>query len=237
MKESPIRYFYDTEFVENGRTIDLVSFGMVAAPDWALDALIGGDLTPLIPASDMRGRALATPNTGVRTYYAVNADVDLDALKGNDWLVRNVLPHLPLTGREYLDTYLEYVPHDPPPASTLAGVALDRTATVVKPKQVIANEVRDFILAPLEGNENDPRIELWADYAAYDHVALAQLWGPMVDLPGGIPMYTNDLQQLAARLGSGWKPDQAPEDAHSALADAWYALEYFVGLDALAAAE
>lgn len=235
MDYSPVRYFYDTEFIENGHTIDLVSFGMIAAPDWALDALVGSDLTP---ASDIRERALATPNTGVRTYYAVNADVDLDALKSDDWLVRNVLPHLPLNYyRKDVEAYIE-VPGKPgrlPDA--LKYVDLDRTATVVKPKQVIANEVRDFILAPLEGNENDPRLELWADYAAFDHVALAWLWGRMVDLPAGIPMFTNDLQQLAARLGSGWKPDQAPEDTHNALADAWYALEYFVGLDALAHAE
>lgn len=233
MKESPIRYFYDTEFIENGRTIDLVSFGMVAAPDWALDALIGDDLTP---REDIRERALATPGTGVRTYYAVNADVDLDALKADDWLVRNVLPHLPINHRKVLDAYLANPPtRHPYPHIEL--VDLDRTATVVKPHQVIANEVRDFILAPLDGNDNDPRIELWADYAAYDHVALAQLWGAMVNLPHGVPMYTNDLQQLAVRYGSGWQPDQAPEDAHNALADAWYALEYFVGLDALAHAE
>lgn len=232
MDYSPVRYFYDTEFIENGHTIDLVSFGIVAAPDWALNALVGADLTP---ASDMRERALATPNTGIRTYYAVNADVNLDALKSNTWLVRNVLPHLPLDGRHMLDNYLG----DPQRLGLthISDVDLDRTATVVKPKQVIANEVRDFILAPLEGTENDPTIELWADYAAFDHVALAWLWGPMIDLPKGIPMFTNDLQQLAARLGSGWKPDQAPEDTHNALADAWYALEYFVGLNALAAAE
>lgn len=229
MQESPIRYFYDTEFIENGKTIDLVSFGMIAVPDWAIaDAGYGTAAT--LPIAE---RVVAC---GLRTYYAVNADVDTRALKGNAWLVRNVLPHLPLTGRGDLDAFLRAgddarLPH------ALDDVDLDRTATVVKPKQVIANEVRDFILAPLEGNENDPRLELWADYAAYDHVALAQLWGRMIDLPKGIPMYTNDLQQLAARLGSAWQPDQAPEDTHSALADAWYALDYFVGLDALAAAE
>lgn len=225
MEESPIRYFYDAEFIENGRTIDLVSIGVIAVPDWAINRAA---------ALPMAERAAAT---GLRTYYAVNADVDLDNLKRYDWLVRNVLPHLPITYRKDLEAYTA-IPGKPgrlPDA--IKYVDLDRTATVVKPKQVIANEVRDFILAPLEGNENDPRIELWADYAAFDHVALAWLWGPMVDLPAGIPMYTNDLQQLAARLGSAWKPDQAPEDAHSALTDAWYALDYFVGLDNLAAAE
>lgn len=31
MKQSPVRYFYDTEFVENGHTIDLVAIGVIAA--------------------------------------------------------------------------------------------------------------------------------------------------------------------------------------------------------------
>ncbi|MFN3005118.1 3'-5' exoribonuclease domain-containing protein [Mycolicibacterium wolinskyi] len=44
-------------------------------------------------------------------------------------------------------------------------------------------------------------LELWAYYAAYDHVALAQLWGRMIHLPNGIPMWTNDLQQEMVRLG------------------------------------
>jgi hypothetical protein len=229
VEESPIRYFYDTEFIENGQTIDLVSFGMVAVPDWAINRAAA------LPLAERPAAA------GLRTYYAVNADADLDTLKGNDWLVRNVLPHLPITNRGALERALTPPGPGTTRTATLAEmidiVGLDRTATVVKPKQVIANEVRDFILAPLEGNESDPRIELWADYAAYDHVALAWLWGPMINLPKGIPMYTNDLQQLAARLGSAWKPDQAPEDTHNALADAWYALDYFVGLDNLAAAE
>lgn len=221
MKQSPVRYFYDTEFIENGETIDLVSIGIVAAPDWAMK-----------PVNGLTGPEWLRANA--RTYYAVNADVDLDALKGNDWLVRNVLPHLPLNYyRKDLEAYIE-VPGKPgrlPDA--LKYVNLDLTATVVKPKQVIANEVRDFILAPLDGTENDPTIELWADYAAYDHVALAQLWGPMIALPDGIPMFTNDLQQLARAVGmADYRPDQAPEDAHNALADARYALDLYAMLTA-----
>ena len=39
-------------------------------------------------------------------------------------------------------------------------------------------------------------MELWAWYAAYDHVVLAQLWGPMPALPREIPRFTKDLRQL-----------------------------------------
>jgi 3' exoribonuclease, RNase T-like len=236
MKESPIRYFYDTEFIDDGRTIDLVSIGIVAVPDWAI-ATVGH-----IPPGSQPNTERATA-AGVRTYYAINADVDLDALKGREWLVRNVLPHLPLENGGVLERYLTngVVGSRSGLPEAIDIVDLDRTATEVKPRWVIANEVRDFILAPyageLMGDEKLLDLELWADYAAYDHVALAQLWGPMIGLPAGIPMYTNDLQQMKRRLGSGWRPDQSPEEAHNALADAWYAFDLFVGLDALAHAE
>lgn len=221
MEQSPVRYFYDTEFVENGHTIDLVAIGVIAAPAWALEPTNGLTATEFLRAN-------------ARTYYAVNADVDLDALKGNDWLVRNVLPHLPVTSRKSLDDYIGNPPtHFPRPG--IKYVDLDRAATEVKPRWVIANEVRDFLLAPLaEADEGESmEIELWADYGAYDHVALAQLWGPMIALPPGIPMFTNDLQQLARAVGmADYRPDQAPEDAHNALADAWYALDLYAALTA-----
>lgn len=220
MDDNPFRYFYDTEFIDNGTTIDLVSIGIVAVPDWCLD--------PTMPLGE---HDLARRHA--RTYYAVNAEADLAALKRNDWLVRNVLPHLPIDCRYELDTYLEYVPEDPPPASALANVVLSRVATEVKPKYVIANEVRDFLLAPLaEADDGDEvAIELWADYGAYDHVALAQLWGPMIALPPGVPMYTNDLQQLRRTVGDlQYRPDVDPDAEHNALADAWYALDLYRGL-------
>ena len=45
MDASPFRYFYDTEFIDNGTTIDLVSIGVVAVPDWCLDPTMPHDAT------------------------------------------------------------------------------------------------------------------------------------------------------------------------------------------------
>lgn len=149
-----------------------------------------------------------------REYYAVNSDAPWERIRENDWLVRNVLPSLPITGRSSLDSYLK-VPANGYPKPTLSMVVADTKDTRVKPHWVIANEVRDFIL------DARPDVELWADYGAYDHVALAQLWGPMVKLPDGVPMFTNDIQQERSRLGIGW--DELPKQEsgeHNALADA-----------------
>jgi hypothetical protein len=174
-----MKIYYDTEFLEDGRTIDLISIGII------------------------------TDNG--REYYAVNSDAYWDRIKKSDWLVRNVLPSLPITGRRALDIYLDH-PRTSTPKPPLDLVGIDVTNSQVRPHQVIANEVRDFILA-----EPDP--ELWAWYAAYDHVALCQLWGPMISLPKGIPMWTNDLQQEVRRLGNPELPDQAGGE-HNALIDA-----------------
>ena len=51
-------------------------------------------------------------------------------------------------------------------------------------------------------------VELWAWYAAYDHVAIAQLWGAMPELP------------------------PAPADAHDALADARHNLRRWEVIEA-----
>jgi hypothetical protein len=78
---------------------------------------------------------------------------------------------------------------------------------------------------------NDPRQEIisfvgdrpefWAYFADYDWVALCQIFGRMIDLPKGWPMYCRDLkQEMESR---GFKRELLPEQGiaeHSALNDA-----------------
>jgi len=144
------RYFDDTEFIEDGRTIDLVSIGIV-------------------------------DDTG-REFYAVSTEFDPD--KAIPWVRRNVLDQLPS-------------PADP----------------AWRSRASIRNDLLSFLTGPGE------EIELWAWLAAYDHVALVQLWGAMTELPRAVPRFTYELRQRWADLG---KPDlpAAGTDAHDALADA-----------------
>ncbi|WP_275558505.1 3'-5' exoribonuclease [Streptomyces sp. 5-6(2022)] len=165
---------YDLEFLEDGRTIDLISIGMVCDDG--------------------------------REYYAVNRDMPVRKIRKHKWLMENVVPHLP-QGHGDRRNHV--------PKSWL----FDYADPVVKRRERIADEVRDFILGT--DPHELPHIELWANYGAYDHVALAQLWGPMIALPEGVPMYTNDIQQERARLGFNW--DDLPKQEageHNALADA-----------------
>jgi len=155
------RYFYDTEFIEDGVTIDLVSIGVV----------------------DEAGRQ----------FYAVSTDFNPD--KAIPWVRTNVLDKLPS------------------PA--------DRAW---KSRVRIREELLEFLTEPGE------KIELWAWYAAYDHVALCQLWGAMPALPRALPRFTKDLRQRWDDLGNPTLP-AAGDGVHDALVDArhnlarWRAME------------
>lgn len=159
--------YYDTEFHEDGKTIDLISIGLRAAD--------GGEM------------------------YLINKDADWERISAHPWLRENVLPHLPgAWGFEMNDQWRP-----------------DETDGRVHSRKTIAYRVRSFI----EGyGANRDKHQLWAWYGAYDHVALAQLFGRMIDLPSAIPMHTNDLKTL---VGDERIPeDLRGDDEHHALADA-----------------
>jgi hypothetical protein len=148
------RYFYDCEFIEDGRTIDLVSIGVV----------------------DESGRE----------FYAISTE--FDARAAVPWVRRNVLDRLPS-------------PADP----------------AWRSRQRIRDELYDFLVEPIRKQPDE--LELWAWYAAYDHVVLAQLWGRMPALPREIPRFSKDLRQLWDDRGRPTLPD-AEAQRHDALVDA-----------------
>jgi hypothetical protein len=148
------RYFYDCEFIEDGRTIDLVSIGVV----------------------DEHGRE----------FYAISTEFDERAAV--PWVKRNVLDRLPSPG-------------DP----------------AWRSRARIRDDLLAFLVEPLAQTPDE--LELWAWYAAYDHVVLAQLWGRMPALPREIPRFTKDLRQLWDDRGRPHLPD-AKAQRHDALVDA-----------------
>ncbi|MFD3835346.1 3'-5' exoribonuclease domain-containing protein [Streptomyces sp. NPDC058642] len=172
-----MRIYYDTEFIDDGHTIDLVSIGMVAED----------------------GREL----------YAVSSEFDVHKLQANPWLVENVWPSLP------------FFKHPRTLRCYCGPGHLDTSDPNVRTRAQIARMVEDFILGPNHHTGELPDVQLWAYYSAYDHVALAQLWGPMINLPQGIPMQSDDIV-TAAKL-AGLTPKSLPKQAdghHNALADA-----------------
>ncbi len=89
-------------------------------------------------------------------------------------------------------------------------------------------QIREELLAFLTANGAP---ELWAWIAAYDHVALCQLWGAMPALPRALPRFTRELRQYWEDAGCPELPG-APDDAHDALADARHNLVRFQAIAA-----
>lgn len=162
------KFFIDTEFIEDGKTIDLISIGIVCEDG--------------------------------REYYALCTEVDVR--RASEWVKENVLPHLPPRP--------ENVNFSDPSISP----NIKESALKWKSRQRIAQEIVSFVS---HDGSSDP--VFWAYYADYDWVAFCQVFGKMMDLPEGFPMYCLDIKQECDRLGNPRLPDQK-EGEHNALEDA-----------------
>lgn len=92
------------------------------------------------------------------------------------------------------------------------------------PKRNIGSAIRRFI--------GDDEPEFWGYYADYDWVAFCWLFGAMIDLPKGWPMYCRDLKQLADQIQCD--PFPQPNGEHNALVDARWNRQfhrYLMGTD------
>jgi hypothetical protein len=123
-------------------------------------------------------------------FYAVSSQ--FDAISANDWVRVNVLPHLGIAGT---------------------------------PLSEIRSKVLEFIeenaLHNSDGTKSrfDSGPEFWGYYADYDWVVFCQIFGAMIDLPKGWPLYCRDLKQWCDALGNPKLPDQISTE-HNALNDA-----------------
>lgn len=98
-----------------------------------------------------------------------------------------------------------------------------------KPVALIAKEVREFV-----GNVKP---EFWGYYADYDWVVFCQMFGSMIDLPEGWPMYCRDIKQLCDSLGNPKLPENKGAE-HNALSDAKWnetALQFLLSEHSIAA--
>jgi len=147
-----MRIFFDTEFIENGKTIQLISIGAV--------------------------------NEDGGTFYAVSNEYNPE--DADKWVKENVLSKIPKD-----------------------QVTLSR--------KEIANAFLDWC---------GDKPEFWAYYADYDWVVLCQLYGRMIDLPKGWPMYCRDIKQVCDLLGNPKLPEQGKGE-HNALRDAEWNLKAY----------
>lgn len=171
------KYWLDTEFIEDGKTIDLVSIGIVAED----------------------GRELYLQRPGATFAHAT------------DWVARNVFPSLVHFDMARMQRSCTEQP---------MGMSIydkdgrcSRDCPWRSPR-----EFRDEIIAFCDP-ESHGKPEFWGYYADYDWVVLCQLFGTMMGLPKGWPMYCRDIKQLCDDKGNPPLPEQGKGE-HHALADA-----------------
>jgi hypothetical protein len=188
MKMPKRKFFYDTEFHEDGKTIDLISIAMV------------------------RGDG--------KEYYAVSSDADYKRVFENSWLMNHVM--------NTIDHVVVEDHHG-------GGYTIIPKGPFVRTREQIRDEILEFVMES-QDEFNDPhgeaKAELWAWYADYDHVALCQLFGKMIDLPTGFPMFTRDLRQHWEYKGYPELPRQ-DDGEHNALDDARHNLVMYNYMEGL----
>lgn len=185
-----MKYFFDTEFHEYPKqatvlgikvgkpvnTIELISIGIVAGNG--------------------------------REYYAICKDFDLKAAWNNEWLRKNVLKDIYDDFHSQTSTHEKthyYQLFEPFSYGSLKYLLKKHGQS----REQIAKEVLSFCSngyfdrTGLELSEavkyelyENFKPEFYAYYADYDWVVFCWLWGSMMDLPRGFPMYCRDLKQI-----------------------------------------
>lgn len=160
-----------------------------------------------------------------REFYAQNTDCRLDL--ASDWVKENVFPHLQELDIDGDYAHYRYTegPWEPSPDKTISSRPIYPV-----PPWMCREEIRDALLAFV----GDDEPEWWGYYSAYDHVALCQLFGKMIDLPKGWPFYTKDLKQFCVSLGDPDLRQVSTEGHHSALYDARWNKRVWEKLDGIA---
>lgn len=203
------KIFYDCEFLEGSRKNKV--FG------------INIPFSKSKPTIDLISIGMVTEIGD--TYYAVSKDFDVDAAWEDQWIRSNVL--IPIFNK-FVGLFDIETPFIKSEFKALLG-------TYGQSREDIHNEIIAFVHQYQNRLNTKEDVKLYGYYSAYDHVVLCWLFGNMVDLPKGFPMYTTDLQQMFddinAKIPEGNLRDYPdyPKNAkeHDALADAFWNFELF----------
>jgi hypothetical protein len=191
-----MKYFFDTEFIEGFHTNG--------------------------PSHPRKRHHVDLISIGIvaedgREYHAISSEYDSN--EADPWVIENVIKPLYLKtvsddARDrifYYDFHLHY------------GKSLS----------TIKRDILDFFgygMVSCPAGESpwaqihDKDISVYAYFADYDWVVLCSIFGRMIDLPKGMPMYCRDLKQMMEERGltKEWKQEKFPteDNSHDALLDA-----------------
>lgn len=197
-----IRYYLDTEFIElperqkmRRNIVDINKSEPYVAPASIILLSIG-----------------LVDDTG-REYYAVNTEADCS--EASQWVKDNVLAKMPEYDKSRNDL-----------RAYLYGES-SKAMMPIKPqeKKTIADIKKELLYWTGQKNNVPEQCEFWGYFADYDWVVFCWIFGTMMDLPKGYPMFCKDLKQLMETytlIDKEWKDKNCPdpEDGHNALVDA-----------------
>lgn len=140
-----------------------------------------------------------------RTFYKISREYNYEDADG--WVKKNVI----------LPAYIDAVHGDARNYLTAENFNKDRG--YASQIYLIRNELIKFFQVGQPCS-----IEIYGYYSDYDWVAFCSIFGRMIDLPKGFPMFCIDLKQMMEERGLSkeWKDKNCPdpEKEHNALADA-----------------
>lgn len=135
-----------------------------------------------------------------REFYAISSEYD--SSHASEWVRKNVL--MPLLAEDPTEFF---------PLKEIAA----KVVAFVWPDMPFKSD--PSMMSPNQRDKAREKPEFWGYYAGYDWVVFCQMFGTMMDLPKGFPMYCRDIKQLCDDLGNPKLPEQGKGE-HNALVDA-----------------
>ena len=177
-----------------------------------------------------------------RKYYALNKEVNIREIWKDEWLQENVL----------LPIYIAHVHGDMRNHVNFTRCNVKGIFRGFgKDLKQIAQEIKEFCYYSYsESQIENANIEFYGYYSDYDWVVFCWIFGRMLDLPKGFPMYCKDLKQsldekqsvlrnLAIQNNSKYcdikqmKDYPRQTEEHNALSDALWNFELYKFLQSL----
>jgi hypothetical protein len=191
-REKAVRYWLDTEFIDDGKTIDLISIGIVAEN-----------------GSELYLQSCEFDHRKASEWVKENVLAHLVMCRHTEHYRRHEVAGLYRTDRAYHAKFGGQCSH---PAYGPNGYAVCPWRT----REQIKSELIAFF-----DPEKYGKPEIWGWCSGYDWVAFCQLFGAMMELPADYPHYMCDIQQVLDTKGitDDQLPKQQGQ-AHDALEDA-----------------
>jgi len=185
-----MKHYLDTEYIECAKQRTMLGF----------------NVGPPVPTIDLISIGMVAEDG--RELYLLNADCELRYAWDNEWVRDNVLRAI---WNEHTTPAMKY--------GQFGEFSFRRMKAIFKQKgkskPALASAILKFVQeAPVAKHS------FYGYFSDYDWVVFCQLFGRMIDLPHGFPMYCLDLKQEMKRLEAPdtIKPNNGNE--HNALADA-----------------